>query len=202
MKWTEERVRRVIELKSKGLTNRNIASKLKTSENSIKMKLSKLAKKGKIKLKERIHDDNFTFKGVSKDMLVKGLLLWWCEGSSYNPTQKNRENRVEIVNSDPKLIKMFLDFLRTIKINENKLRVRLKCSEEEEEKLKRFWSYFLNIPMERFLKSILVKNYKGKKLEYGIATIRYNSRKLTSELQQRIDKMNKDIVISKSPSVH
>lgn len=195
MKWNEERVRRLVELKLKGLTNSNIASKLETNENSIKMKLSKLAKKGKIKLKEHIYDDSFTFKDVSKEILIKGLFIWWCEGSSYNPTQKTRENRVEVVNSDPRIIKIFINFLRKIKINENKLRLRLKCSTEEEYKLKDFWSNFLDIPKERFLKSTLTENYKGRKLEYGIATIRYNSRKLVSEFQQRIDKMNKNIAI-------
>jgi len=192
MRWTEQKVKRLIELKSKGLTNHHIAIKLKTSENSVKMKLSKIAKKGKIKLREHIFDDNFSFENVNKETVIKGLFIWWCEGSSYIPTQTHR---VEVVNSDPRIIIIFINFLRKIKINENKLRLRLKCSKEDEDKLKNFWSNFLNVPKERFLKSTLVENYKGKRLEYGIITIRYNSKKLVLEFQRRIDEMNKNIIV-------
>jgi hypothetical protein len=187
MKWTEEKNRTIIELKGRGFTNLKIAEKMKTSENSVVMKLSRLARKGRIVLHEHIYDDKYSFKNVDRELLVKGLFLWWCEGTTFRISERNR---VEIVNSDPKLIKIFLNFLRSIKINEGKLRLRIKCSMDEKKRLKKFWSDFLGIPPNKFMKSILARNYTGKRLKYGTITLRYNSEKLAFELDRRLLLLN------------
>jgi hypothetical protein len=188
MKWNDENIEKLKAFRKSGLKYVEIAKELHITENSVKMKIRYLGKKGQLKLQERLFDDNFTFDYVDNETLMKALIIWLCEGTSY--IQDGNRNRVEIVNSDPRIIYLFVSFLRKLKINEKKIKLRLKIPFNEERQAKRFWSRLLSVPYSSFLTSMRPKGLKGKKKpKYGTLTLRYNSKKLAWELNKMTESL-------------
>jgi hypothetical protein len=181
MKWDKDKIRKLKYFRNNGMTYNHMAERLNTTNFSVMMKIRKLGNEGKIQLQEHIFDDNFTFNHVDKDTLLKSIIIWLCEGTSYVPNGKR--NRVEIVNSDPRIVYLFVNFLRKLRINEKKIKLRLKISEKEEIKAKRFWSKLLKMPYASFGMPIRPTGLKTKKkTKYGTLTVKYNSKKLAFEL--------------------
>jgi predicted DNA-binding protein YlxM (UPF0122 family) len=61
-----------------------------------------------------------------EELAVAGSMLYWAEGSKGN--ELRIPSTVDLANSDPKMIKLFLRFLRTIYgVDEKKLRIYLYC---------------------------------------------------------------------------
>lgn len=186
MKWDENKIQKLKSLRKKGFTHIQIAKKLDTTKNSVKMKICKLGKFGQLQLRDCIQDDTFTFDYVDKETLLKALMILLCEGTKYIPN--GNRNRVEIVNSDPRIIYLFVDFLRKLKVNENKIKLRLKIPKEEERRTKMFWSKLLNIPHTSFDTSARPVGLKAnKKSKYGTLTVKYNSKMLAYELSKMAD---------------
>lgn len=106
-------------------------------------------------------------------------LLFWCEGAK-NSTQ------VKFTNSDPSLIKLFLDLLRTgFNINESRLRILMHLHEYHiEEKQKLFWREVTKIPFEQFHRSYLKPNTgKRKHQNYpGCVSVAYYDARVAKEL--------------------
>lgn len=185
MKWTRDKVKKLKKFRKQGLTYTEIAKNLGTTIDSIKMKIRRLGKKGEIELEKHIYDDTYTFDSIDETTLLKGLMIWWCEGTSY--LSSRRYNRVEIVNSDPRIIYLFMQFLRKLKINEEKIKLRLKILKERENEAKEFWSRLLNVPLSSFDISLRPQGYRSKrKSKYGVLTVKYNSQKLAYELHKRV----------------
>lgn len=83
-------------------------------------------------------------------------LLYWAEGGKFTT------NRLEFTNSDPKMIKSFLKFLRLgFPVDESKLRANIHIHEyHNDEKQKLFWQKITNIKPEQFNKSYLKPHTK------------------------------------------
>lgn len=97
-----------------------------------------------------------------------GAALYWAEGS--------KGKRFEITNSDPYFILFIVKWLETIfKIFSKDLKARLNIYPQQNEgKIKKFWSALTGIPLESFGKSYvkpLSKNYKKNNLYYGTIRI-------------------------------
>ena len=121
---------------------------------------------------------------------ITGLLLWWTEGTKARQDKRWPNTwhcAVEITNTNPEIISLFLDFLRKdIKIKESKLKLQLQIHEgDNQNQLEKFWSTITNIPKERFDKTIIrpVSNKVGK--SRGTCKIRYYSK----ETYQKLEKM-------------
>lgn len=106
------------------------------------------------------------------------MVLWWTEGAKSRKDKRWRNAwtyNVEITNTDPNIIKMFLEFLRKdIKINESRLKLQLHIHEgDDQKKIESCWSKITKIPKERFTKTII--RPKGKKVgkSKGTCKIRY-----------------------------
>jgi hypothetical protein len=54
------------------------------------------------------------------DIQTIGAVLYWCEGS-----KREKDCRVEFVNSDPKMISVFMRYLRSKNVNEARIRIRM-----------------------------------------------------------------------------
>jgi transcriptional regulator with XRE-family HTH domain len=191
MRWDRDSVQELKYLRKRGLTQTEIAKKLNITKDSVKMKLCKLGKSGQLKLREHIHDDTFTFDDIDKETLTKALVIWLCEGTRYVPS--GTRNRVEVVNSDPRIVYLFVTFLRKLRVNEKKIKLRLKIPEENEDGAKRFWSRLLGMPHSSFEISARPSGLKNKtsKYQYGTLTVKYNSRKLAYELHNRAEQLIK-----------
>lgn len=128
-----------------------------------------------------------------KNVKIAGIILYWTEGSNWSG-----ERIVDFANSDPKLILIFLRFLRKIcHIDENKLRAYLYCySNQNIGELIKFWSTITKIPKKQFTKPYVRKDFKLKKSDkmiHGLVHIRYNDKKLLLLIQQWMKEIVKEL---------
>lgn len=97
---------------------------------------------------------------MSQKRLTIALMLWWCEG-----TKRRRDKRwknaylypIEITNTNPRIIKIFTDFLREdLKVPNGKLKGQIQIHEgDNQEKVEKYWSKILDIPRSQFNKTIV-----------------------------------------------
>ncbi|MSU56353.1 MAG: hypothetical protein EXS51_03545 [Candidatus Taylorbacteria bacterium] len=124
-----------------------------------------------------------------RSLKVIGAMLYWCEGFKGN--EKSTNSTVDLANSDPKMISLFLNFLRRIyRIDEKRLRVLLYCySDQNIPKLKAFWSGTTGIPLSQFSKPYVRHDFRidGRKMKHGMVHVRYSDKKLLIELKNLID---------------
>lgn len=119
-------------------------------------------------------------------LLITGLMLYWAEGS------KKNNGHIAFSNSDPKMIQLFLKFLREVcGVYENRLKILLHLYKNQNElKLKKFWSKNTGIPLTQFNTSCVHKGKTGtykKKSRYGTISLRYCDKKLLEQILKRID---------------
>lgn len=93
---------------------------------------------------------------------VFASILYWCEGAKYPSS-----NKVDLANSDPKLLKTFIKLLRTgFNLDESKLRVKLQIHDTHSfKRIKKYWSDVLNIPVSQFMKPTITKRV-GENIEW------------------------------------
>ena len=97
-----------------------------------------------------------------------GSFLYWAEGS--------KGRMFELTNSDPHMILFIVRWIDKIfKIPAKSLKMRLNIyHQQDEQKIKKFWSDLTGIPLQNFGKSYikpLSKGYKKNNLYYGTARI-------------------------------
>jgi len=98
-----------------------------------------------------------------------GAALYWAEGS--------KSNSFEIANSDPHCILFMTKWFEDVfNVSHKDLRARLNIyPQQNETKVKKFWSDLTGIPLENFGKSFVKppnKGYKKNNLYYGTIKIR------------------------------
>jgi AcrR family transcriptional regulator len=123
--------------------------------------------------------------GSGDPLHVAGCMLFWAEGS------KNR-NKVELANSDPDVLRLFLRFLRTyFQVPDEK--VRIWCNlfadhVERQREIEQFWLTTLGLPRSCLRKSAVniysryTKKKRTNKLPYGTCTIILNSTQIAQHL--------------------
>lgn len=147
--------------------------------NSGKVRRAKREKQEEKIKKEVI--DYLNFINIKKEYLkLFCSLLYICEGS------KNIDSRLSFCNSDPLLIKTFLNFLRfSFKIDEDRFRVSLHIHEyHSSSKQISFWSRTTRIPKSQFIKPY-IKPHTGKRKKdnyQGCVNIRYCDSLLSKKL--------------------
>ena len=107
-------------------------------------------------------------------------MLYWCEGV------KSVDYGMRFMNSDPKLVRLFLKLLRTnFEIKEEKLKALIHLHKYHDiNKEVAFWSKITHINKQQFLKSYIKEN-TGKRVrdDYrGCLSVRYYSADLAREL--------------------
>jgi hypothetical protein len=112
---------------------------------------------------------------------MAGCMLYWAEGS------KNR-NRLEFVNSDPNMIKMFIQFLREeLGVADVSIKVNIHCHQEdpsEQERIGNFWLNLLVLPHSA-LKNVYIKvgsDSRNNRLQNGVCNLRVESTKYTQHI--------------------
>lgn len=124
-----------------------------------------------------------------KELKIMGIMLYWGEGAKSGEYGKNR--CVDLANSDPKIILVFLHFLRRFcGVDEKRLRCLLYCySDQNVGGLTRFWSKITRIPIKQFIKPYVRNDFRkdGRKMKYGLIHIRYNDKKLLIKIENMIE---------------
>ena len=100
---------------------------------------------------------------------------------------------IEFTNKDPRAIKLFLKFLREIIFaEENRIKAELFIyPDHDEPKLVKYWSRITGIPLNRFNKTIRLrqKNPRYKPNPLGTLKIRYSHKKHFLRIQAIISKI-------------
>jgi len=114
------------------------------------------------------------------------LMLYWAEGV------KVGEHTVDFTNSDKRMVQIFLSCLRNIyRVKEDRLRVLLYCyANQDQHKLIKFWSKALSISPGQFTKPYMRQDFnrnKKHKMSHGLVHIRYNDKRLFSQIFKDID---------------
>jgi hypothetical protein len=117
-----------------------------------------------------------------------GMGLYWGEGT------KKSKHSIRLGNSDPRLIKKFLIFLRYFyQIDERKLRFGLQIfGDMDKKRVLSLWTRSLGVSKEKFFPTVIVTPYRGvgnyrQKTQHGVVTIHFSNRKLRDIIVSAID---------------
>ena len=127
------------------------------------------------KIKEKL-------SAAEEQLKTAGLMLYWAEGTLLGST-------VDLANSNPQIIRLFLNFLRDIcGVDNRRLRIYLYAySYQDMNKLKSYWSTITGVPLAQFTKPYVRignPNVSGRKLLYGLVHVRYNDKKLLDTIRK------------------
>jgi hypothetical protein len=99
-----------------------------------------------------------------RDKLLVLASLYWGEGT---------KNELNIINSDPKLIQVFISCLKEIGIKENDLRISLRLYNDINiNEAKKYWAKICKINIKNILSVNILRGKKTGKLPYGMCRIR------------------------------
>jgi hypothetical protein len=117
------------------------------------------------------------------DIQTIGAVLYWCEGS-----KREKDCRVEFVNSDPKMVSVFMTYLRTKDIEESRIRARMTIHIQDDElECKAYWKKVTSLNDANFISTVVKSpSFSKKPLPYGTVTIRYNSLRLLRQIKEEI----------------
>jgi len=129
---------------------------------------------------------------------IIGLIIWWTEGTKAYKDKRGKNTwvyNVDVTNTNPEIIKLFLDFLRKdVKIDESRLKLQLQIHKGDDQcAIENYWSNLTNIPKQRFTKTII--RPQGNKIgkSRGTCKIRYSDKsiylKLDSSLKRLLQKI-------------
>lgn len=179
---------------------RSIAEGLGCSENKIhywldKFQIPKRSISDAVYIKNNPLSDPFHF-GAPKSseewfLYGLGLGLYWGEGNKMN------KYAVRLGNTDPDLVRKFLEFLTQIfKIDHSRLRFGLQVfSDVSSDEALAFWLQSLSLKRTQFQKVIITKSrmpgtYR-KKNKYGVLTVYFSNTKLRDTIVAAIDQLRK-----------
>lgn len=131
---------------------------LKEKQGGSKARSLKEWEKARIKSKELI--SNFS----PKEKLLVLSCLYWGEGT---------KRELNIINSDPQLLRVFLSCLRDIGVSNSEIKATLRIYEDIDKKdLIKYWSNVISLPKECFKNVNILQGKKVGKLKYGMCRIR------------------------------
>ena len=117
-----------------------------------------------------------------EQLRIAGAMLYLGEGAKTGTT-------VDFANSDPRLISLFITFLRKIcRISESRLRIHLYAyADQDIEQLKRVWSEVTTVPLQQFIKPYvraLTPNLSHRKMPLGLIHVCYSDGRLLQLIHQ------------------
>lgn len=124
-------------------------------------------------------------------LFIAGVVIYWGEGD------KASKNNFRISNSDPLMVRLFLDFLRKIcRVDEGRIRAGLLVySDIDKIEAVRFWSQKIGLSEKQFIKStVIIGRHKTKKIRYGICVLTYSSTFLKKKMMKWIELLSENFV--------
>ena len=121
------------------------------------------------------------------------LTLWWTEGTKARKSKrwKSLTYSVEITNTDPIIISLFLKYLREkLNVQTKRIKVQLQIHHgDDQEEFESFWEELTNVPRRQFNKTIIrpIGNKIGK--TKGTCKIRIHDKNLYLNLAERLEQL-------------
>ncbi len=116
-------------------------------------------------------------------------MLYWGEG--YKGNERLPAAGVDFANSDYRMILLFLKFLRSVFVlDEKRFRIYVYCySNQNTEEIIQFWSKITKVPKTQFTKPYIRTDFKttANKMPYGLIHVRYSDKKLLLEIKSMIE---------------
>lgn len=99
-----------------------------------------------------------------KEKLLIAACLYWGEGT---------KTELNLMNTNPDLIRVFIECLKELGITKDKLRITIRIYEDINKKSAiKYWAKIVGIPKSQILNVNILKGRKIGKLEYGMCRIR------------------------------
>ena len=137
---------------------------------------------------------------MNKKIQTIALIIWLCEG-----TKIRKDNRwkntysfaIEVTNTNPLIIKIFLEFLReSIKVPNEKIHAQIQIHKGDNQKeLELFWSNISDIPLNQFNKTIIRQKGNKPKKTKGTFKIRIYDKVIFQKLEKLLKKELKELNI-------
>ncbi|MCA9328443.1 hypothetical protein KC950_01905 [Candidatus Saccharibacteria bacterium] len=122
---------------------------------------------------------------------IIGIILWWAEG-----TKSRRDIRwknavsypVEITNTNPAIIKLFVDFLRKdVGIPKQRFRLQIQIHEGDDKLgLEKYWQHVTGIPRHQFNKTIVRPVGKKVGKSNGTCKVRFADKSTYKKLELKL----------------
>jgi len=99
------------------------------------------------------------------------------------------------VNSDPRMISVFMRYLRTKDIDEARIRARMTIHvQDDEAECKDYWKKVTSLNDANFISTVVKSpSFSRKPLRYGTIAIRYNSLQLLRQVKEEISDLAEGI---------
>lgn len=120
------------------------------------------------------------------------LTIWWCEG-----TKPRRDKRwknaylypVEVINSDPKIVNIFVNFLRNrLEVPLEKIHGQIQIHEgDDKDAIENFWSKSTGIAKTYFNKTIIRKKGNKPGKNKGTFKVRLYDKTVYEKLKSLLD---------------
>lgn len=122
---------------------------------------------------------------TAKGKILVGLALYWGEGA---------RGECAIINSDPDLLKVFIECLSELGVTRNSLSMSIRIYEDiDPEEARKFWINITGLPRNQITSTNILNGKKTGKLTYGMCRIRVikggDTLKLLNALKQKLIKL-------------
>jgi transcriptional regulator with XRE-family HTH domain len=95
---------------------------------------------------------------TDREVIIAGAVAYWSEGAKNKPYRRS-SNDVAFINSDPKMILLFLRFLAVVGIDRDRVCCRLSIHESADVAgAQRFWQEVTRLPAEQFRRPTLKRH--------------------------------------------
>jgi transcriptional regulator with XRE-family HTH domain len=95
---------------------------------------------------------------TDREVRIAGAIAYWSEGAKNKPYRRY-SNEVQFINSDPKMILLFLRFLSVVGIERERIYGRVSIHESADVAgAQRFWQHVTELPAEQFQRPTLKRH--------------------------------------------
>jgi transcriptional regulator with XRE-family HTH domain len=95
---------------------------------------------------------------TDREVIIAGAIAYWCEGAKNKPYRR-LDNEVAFINSDPKMILLFLRFLAVVGVERGRVYCRVSIHESADVGAAvRFWQRVTEVPAGQFKRPTLKRH--------------------------------------------
>jgi hypothetical protein len=123
----------------------------------------------------------------TRDKLILLIGIYWGEGT---------KRELNIINSDPILLRAFIDFIEEIGVTKNRIKASIRIyNDVDQNKSIEYWSSILSLKKDQFFNVEVIKGKKKGKLEFGMCRLRVEKSSKEFKLLMSLINVVKDKIL-------